>query len=57
MSHIASAVLMRTLFAARTGRFNILRLIAALGSRITTWKKLCDVRLRCFIYYTKGVAD
>ena len=54
LSHIASAVLMKILYAARMGRFDLLRPVTALGSRITTWTKLCDQRLHRLVCYIKG---
>ena len=57
LAHIASAVLMKILYAARMGRFDLLRPVTALGSRITTWTKLCDVRLHRLMCYIKGSLD
>ena len=36
------------------GRFDLLRPVTALGSRITTWTKLCDARLHRLVCYIKG---
>ena len=54
LANIASAVLMKILYAARMGRFDLLRPVTALGSRITTWTKLCDMRLHRLICYIKS---
>jgi hypothetical protein len=54
LANIASAVLMKILYAARMGRFDLLRPVTALGSRITTWTKLCDARLHRLVCYIKG---
>ena len=39
------------------GRFDLLRPVTALGSRITTWTKLCDARLHRLVCYIKGSVD
>ena len=57
LANIASAVLMKILYAARMGRFDLLRPVTALGSRITTWTKLCDARLHRLVCYIKGTLD
>jgi hypothetical protein len=54
LANIASAVLMKILYAARLGRFDLLRPVTALGSRITTWTKLCDARLHRLVCYIQG---
>ena len=54
LANIASAVLVQILYAARMGRFDLLRPVTALGSRITTWTKLCDMRLHRLVCYIKS---
>ena len=39
--HCASLV-MQLLFAARVGRFDLLRIVGLLASRVTKWTKACD---------------
>ena len=53
LANIASAALMKNLYAAWLGRFDLLRPATALGSRITTWTKLCDARLHRLVCYIK----
>ena len=53
LGDIASAVLMKILYAARMGRFDLIRPVSALASRITKWTHLCDKRphrLICYIH-------
>ena len=57
LANIASAVLMKILYAARMGRFDLLRPVTALGSRITTWTKLCDMRLHRLVCYIKSTLN
>ena len=57
LANIASAVLMKILYAARMGRFDLLRLVTALGSRIATWTKLCDMRLHRLVCYIKSIVS
>jgi hypothetical protein len=54
LANIASKVLMKILYAARMGRFDLLRAVNALGSRITSWTKLCDARLHRLVCYIKS---
>ena len=39
------------------GRFDLLRPVTALGSRITTWTKLCDMRLHRLVCYIKSTLN
>ena len=48
---------MKILYAARMGRFDLLRPVTALGSRITTWTKLCDARLHRLVCYIKATVS
>ena len=54
LANIASKVLMKIYHAARMGRFDLLRAVNALGSRITSWTKLCDEKLRRLVCYIKS---
>ena len=52
LSDIASKCLMKCLYGARMCRFDLLRPICALASKVTKWSKECDRklhRLMCFI--------
>ena len=57
LANIASKVLMKILYAARMGRFDLLRAVNALGSRITSWTKLCDARLHRLVCYIKSTLN
>ena len=51
----AAAVLMKVLYGARMGRYDLIRPVQALASLITKWSDLCDRklhRLMCYIYST-----
>lgn len=53
---IASKVLMKILFAARMARYDLLRAIQSLASRVTRWSTECDIalhRLVCYINTSK----
>ena len=52
---IAGRVLMKVLFAARMARYDLLRAIQRLASRVTKWSPDCDKalhRLMCYIHST-----
>ena len=56
LSSAACKVLMKILYGARACRFDLLRPIAYLATRITKWSKACDKllhRLVCYIAATK----
>ena len=49
---------MRDLYGTRCCRFDLLRPICALASKVTKWDRLCDAklhRLMCYINTTKKV--
>ncbi len=48
---------MKILYAARMGRFDLLRPVTALGSRIATWTKLCVQRLHRLVCYIKTTVN
>ena len=54
LGDIASAVLMKILYAARMGRYDLLRPVGALASRVTKWIQLCDRRLHRLVAYIKS---
>ena len=47
----APAVLMKILYGARVGRYDLLRPVQVLASRLTTWTHLCDKRMHRLISY------
>ena len=56
LAPIASRVLMKLLFAARMARYDLLRAVQGLASRITKWSSDCHKalhRLMCYINSTK----
>jgi hypothetical protein len=58
LKSIASAVLMKCLYAARMARFDLLRPITALAKRVTKWTPSCDKtlhKLMCYINSTVHV--
>ena len=57
LAPIACKVLMKLLYGARLARFDLLRPIAALASKITKWDTVCDRmlhRLVCYINSSPG---
>ena len=57
LGDIASAVLMKVLYAGRMGRFDLLRPVNALASKITKWTKLCDKQMHRLICYVNSTLD
>ena len=57
LGDIASAVLMKILYAARMGRYDLIRPVTALGSLITKWSPLCDLKLHRLICYIHSTLD
>ena len=47
----APAVLMKILYGARVARYDLLRPVQALASRITKWTRLCDKKLHRLVSY------
>ena len=47
----APAVLMKILYGARVARYDLLRPVQALASKITKWTKLCDHKLHRLVSY------
>jgi hypothetical protein len=57
LGDIASAVLMKVLYAGRMGRFDLLRPVNALASKVTKWTKLCDKQMHRLICYVNSTLD
>ena len=60
LAPIASRVLMKLLFAARMARYDLLRAVQGLASRVTKWSSDCDKalhRLMCYVDSTKDFTD
>ena len=51
LAPIAGSVLMKLLFAARMARFDLLRAVQGLASRVTKWSVDCDKALHRFVCY------
>ena len=45
LGDIACAVLMKVLYGARMARYDLIRAVAALASRIATWIYLCNKKI------------
>ena len=54
---IACKILMKILYGARLARFDLLRPIAALASKITKWDNNCDLMLHRIICYINSSLD
>ena len=57
LSTIALKVLMKILYAARMVRYDLLRPVTYLASRITKWSKICDRRLLRLVSYINSSKD
>ena len=57
LAPIASRVLMKLLFAARMARFDLLRAVQGLASRITKWSTDCDKALHRLMCYVASTLD
>ena len=53
----AAAVLMKILYGARMGRYDLIRPAQALASRITKWNRLCDKKLHRIVSYINSTLD
>ena len=53
----AAAVLMKILYGARMGRYDLIRPVQALASRITKWNRLCDKKLHRIVSYMNSTLD
>ena len=54
---IACKILMKVLYAARMCRFDLLKAIALLASRVTKWDRDCDRRLHRLISYINSTLE
>ena len=57
LAPIACKVLMKILYGARLARFDLLRPIAALASKITKWDSVCDRMLHRLVCYINSSLD
>ena len=57
LAPIASKVLMKLLFAARVARFDLLRAVQGLASRVTKWSPDCDKALHRLMCYAQSTLD
>ena len=51
LGDVASAILMKILYAGRRGRYDLLRPVAALASRVSKWTPACDKALHRLVCY------
>ena len=54
---IASKVLMKILYGARAARFDLLRAVSALATKVTKWTRLCDRQLHRLVCYINSSLD
>ena len=57
LAPIASKVLMKLLFAARMARYDLLRAVQGLASRVTKWSPDCDKALHRLMCYVQSTLD
>ena len=57
LSEVASSVLMKLLYGARMARWDLLRAIGILSSRVTKWTKDCDISLHRLMCYVNTTVD
>ena len=57
LSHIASRVLMKVLYAGRIARFDLLRPVGFLAQRVTKWDSFCDRALHKLMCYVNSSLD
>ncbi|CAE7767551.1 unnamed protein product [Symbiodinium sp. CCMP2592] len=57
LAPIASRVLMKLLFAARMARYDLLRAVQGLASRVTKWSAECDRALHRLMCYVNSTLD
>jgi len=57
LAPIASKVLMKILYAARVGRFDLLRPVCWLATKVTKWSKTCDIALHRLVSYINCSLD
>ena len=56
LASAAASVLMKLLYSAKLARFDILKAISNLASRLTKWNRRCDKQLNRLIAYVKSTA-
>merc|ERR1711873_97807 len=54
---IAARVLMKILYAARMCRFDLLRAVNGLATKVTRWDSMCDRRLHRLVSYINSSLD
>ena len=57
LSDAAAQVLMKILYGARMGRYDLIRPVQALASRITKWNQLCDKKLHRLVSYINSTIE
>jgi hypothetical protein len=57
LAPVASRILMKLLFAARMARFDLLRAVQGLASRVTKWSTDCDKALHRLMCYVNSTLD
>ena len=57
LSDVACAVLMKILYAARLARWDLLRAIGILASRVTKWSRMCDKALHKLVCYVHSSVE
>jgi len=57
LAPVASKVLMKILYAARVGRFDLLRPVCWLATKVTKWSVTCDVALHRLVSYINSTLD
>jgi hypothetical protein len=57
LAPIASKVLMKILYAARVHRFDLLRPVCWLATKVTKWSKTCDIALHRLVSYINCSLD
>ena len=57
LAPIASKVLMKILYAARVGRFDLLRPVCWLATKVTKWSKTCDIALHRLVSHINCSLD
>ena len=57
LATIACKVLMKVLYAARMARFDLLKAVSNLASRVTKWDKVCDAELHRLMCYINSSID
>ena len=57
LSRVAASILMKALYSARMCRYDLLKAIGHLASRITKWTSRCDKQLNRLVSYINTTAD